>query len=161
MKNLEKKIDLLVSLALASDDDSRNRLKESLAELVNERASDVSQSLTIEEEVYAALQELGIPSSLSGHSRAAYAICRVFEDPNLIDYVTGVLYPQVAKACHTTPSRVERAIRHAIEVAWNRGDMDVIREYFGNTISSNTGKPTNSEFISQVALHIRRKMSRK
>lgn len=157
MKNLEKKIDLLVSLALASDDESRNRFKESLEDLVKVNEPSPSAPATIEDEVYDTLQELGIPSSLSGHSRIAYAICQVLEEPWLVDAITKCLYPQVAKAFNTTPSRVERAIRHAIEVAWDRCDSNVIKEYFGNTISLNTGKPTNSEFISQVALHIRRK----
>ncbi len=157
MKNLEKKIDLLVSLALASDDESRNKLKEELAEIVKGAQSEVTPPVTIEEEVYDVLQKLGVPSALSGHSRLAYAICQALEEPWLVNAITKCLYPQVAKAFNTTPSRVERAIRHAIEVAWDRCDSDVIQEYFGNTISLNTGRPTNSEFISQVALHIRRK----
>ena len=72
--------------------------------------------------------------------------------------ITKVLYPQVAKTFGTTPSRVERAIRHAIEVAWNRGDLDVLDKYFGNTVSASKGKPTNSEFIARVANIVRQRM---
>lgn len=77
------------------------------------------------------------------------------ENPDMMGSVTKVLYPTVAKHFQTTPSRVERAIRHAIEVAWDRGDVDVLSSYFGYTIQSSRGKPTNSEFIAMIADKLR------
>ena len=76
---------------------------------------------------------------------------RTVKSPELINSVTKLLYPTVAKAYQTTASRVERAIRHAIEVAWDRGDLDVLNAYFGYTIQNSRGKPTNSEFIAMIA----------
>ena len=77
------------------------------------------------------------------------------EDIDMLNSITKVLYPTVAKHFQTTPSRVERAIRHAIEVAWDRGDVDVLSSYFGYTIQSSRGKPTNSEFIAMIADKLR------
>lgn len=77
------------------------------------------------------------------------------EDTDMINSVTKVLYPSVAKKFSTTSSRVERAIRHAIEVAWDRGDVDVLNSYFGYTIQNQRGKPTNSEFIAMIADNLR------
>ena len=79
------------------------------------------------------------------------------DDSNIINAVTKVLYPSVAKQYQTTTSRVERAIRHAIEVAWDRGDIDTLNSYFGYTIQNNRGKPTNSEFIAMIADNLRLK----
>ena len=79
----------------------------------------------------------------------------VIEDSDIINAVTKILYPSVAKKYATTSSRVERAIRHAIEVAWDRGDIDVLNSYFGYTIHNNRGKPTNSEFIAMIADNLR------
>ena len=83
------------------------------------------------------------------------------KDTEIINYVTKLLYPSVAKQYQTTSSRVERAIRHAIEVAWDRGDVDVLNSYFGYTIQNNRGKPTNSEFIAMISdnLRLKNKMS--
>ena len=77
------------------------------------------------------------------------------EDPEIINSVTKQLYPSVAKKFNTTSSRVERAIRHAIEVAWDRGDMDILNSYFGYTIHTSRGKPTNSEFIAMISDKLR------
>lgn len=84
-----------------------------------------------------------------------YSIMLSIENPDMMGSVTKVLYPTVAKHFQTTPSRVERAIRHAIEVAWDRGDVDVLSSYFGYTIQSSRGKPTNSEFIAMIADKLR------
>ena len=77
---------------------------------------------------------------------------------DVINAITKVLYPTVAKKYHTTPSRVERAIRHAIEVAWDRGDLETLQSFFGYTVSNSRGKPTNSEFISMIADRLRLQM---
>ena len=83
------------------------------------------------------------------------AITMIFNNVELLGSITKVLYPDIAKKFNTTPSRVERAIRHAIEVAWSRGNIDSISELFGYTVSSTKAKPTNSEFIAMVADHLR------
>ena len=85
------------------------------------------------------------------------AILMTVKDSDIINSVTKILYPSVAKQYYTTTSRVERAIRHAIEVAWDRGDVDTLNSYFGYTIQNNRGKPTNSEFIAMIADNLRLK----
>lgn len=97
------------------------------------------------------IHEIGIPAHIKGYQYLREAIVRVVEDMDIINAVTKELYPNVAREFHTTPSRVERAIRHAIEVAWDRGDVDVLHQYFGYTVSNIKGKPTNSEFIAMIA----------
>ena len=88
---------------------------------------------------------------IKGYQYLRQAIIIAVEDMDVINAITKVLYPQVAKAFGTTPSRVERAIRHAIEVAWDRGDLEILQKYFGYTVSTAKGKPTNSEFIALIA----------
>ena len=97
------------------------------------------------------IHEIGVPAHIKGYQYLRYAIIVAVEDMDVINAITKVLYPQVAKAFGTTPSRVERAIRHAIEVAWDRGDLDTLQKYFGYTVSTAKGKPTNSEFIALIA----------
>lgn len=97
------------------------------------------------------LREIGVPAHIKGYRFLRDAIIMVTEDPELINAVTKELYPDIAKKNATTASRVERAIRHAIEVAWDRGDLDVLNNYFGSTIHSLRGKPTNSEFIAMLS----------
>ena len=97
------------------------------------------------------LREIGVPAHIKGYQYLRYAIELCINDGEMLESVTKLLYPTVAKKFHTTSSRVERAIRHAIEVAWDRGDVDVLSSYFGYTIQSNRGKPTNSEFIAMIS----------
>lgn len=97
------------------------------------------------------LREIGVPAHIKGYQYLRYAIELCINDSEMLESVTKLLYPSVAKKYHTTSSRVERAIRHAIEVAWDRGDVDVLSSYFGYTIQSNRGKPTNSEFIAMIS----------
>ena len=97
------------------------------------------------------IHEIGIPAHIKGYQYIREAIIEVVADMDLINAVTKALYPSVAKKYSTTPSRVERAIRHAIEVAWDRGDIEVLQRYFGYTVSGVKGKPTNSEFIALIA----------
>lgn len=112
----------------------------------------------IETTVISAMQRIGIPPNLRGYVYLREAIIMVIRDLSLLNAVTKRLYPDIATQFETMPSRVERAIRHAIEVAWTRGDIDVIQEYFGYTISSDRGKPTNSEFIAMIADHVKLKV---
>lgn len=97
------------------------------------------------------IHEIGVPAHIKGYQYLREAIMIAVEDMEVINAVTKILYPEVAKRFNTTPSRVERAIRHAIEVAWDRGDLETLQKFFGYTVSNTKGKPTNSEFIAMIA----------
>ena len=101
------------------------------------------------------IHQIGVPAHIKGYHYLREAIIMAVNDIEIMNSVTKCLYPSVAKKHGTTSSRVERAIRHAIEVAWDRGDVDVLNSYFGNTIHSGKGKPTNSEFIALIADKLR------
>ena len=106
---------------------------------------------SIESMVTNIIHEIGVPAHIKGYQYLREAIIIAVDDMDVINAITKVLYPQVAKTFQTTPSRVERAIRHAIEVAWDRGDLDTLQSFFGYTVSNTKGKPTNSEFIALIA----------
>ena len=106
---------------------------------------------SIESLVTSIIHEIGVPAHIKGYQYLREAIIIAVNDMDVINAITKVLYPQVAKTFQTTPSRVERAIRHAIEVAWDRGDLDTLQRFFGYTVSNTKGKPTNSEFIALIA----------
>ncbi len=112
-------------------------------------------SFGIELRVTEILHEIGVPAHIKGYHYLRDSIMMSVEKPEIINAVTKQLYPSVAKKYDTTSSRVERAIRHAIEVAWDRGDIDVLNSYFGYTIHNDRGKPTNSEFIAMIADRLR------
>ena len=101
------------------------------------------------------IHEVGVPAHIKGYQYLREAIMMVVNDIEVINQITKQLYPDLAKKFHTTPSRVERAIRHAIEVAWNRGNTDEVENIFGYTVSATKGKPTNSEFIAMIADKLR------
>ena len=100
------------------------------------------------------IHEIGVPAHIKGYQYLREAIILTIRDMDMINAVTKVLYPEVARKYATTPSRVERAIRHAIEVAWDRGDLETLQKFFGYTVSNIKGKPTNSEFIAMIADHL-------
>ena len=104
------------------------------------------------------MREIGVPAHIKGYHYLRQAIKLTVDDPELMQAVTKILYPTIAKTNKTTSSRVERAIRHAIEVAWDRGDVDVLSSYFGYTIQNSSGKPTNSEFIAMISDKLRLSM---
>ncbi|MCD8376267.1 MAG: sporulation transcription factor Spo0A [Oscillospiraceae bacterium] len=106
---------------------------------------------SLERQVTAILHEIGVPAHIKGYQYLREAILYTVQDMDVINAVTKILYPTVAKSFGTTASRVERAIRHAIEVAWDRGDLETLQNYFGYTVSNAKGKPTNSEFIAMIA----------
>lgn len=116
------------------------------------------QARAIEMRVTEIIHLIGVPAHIKGYQYLREAIIMTIRDMDCINAITKILYPAVAKKFKTTPSRVERAIRHAIEVAWDRGDVDTLQEYFGFTVSGAKGKPTNSEFISMVADRLRLEM---
>ena len=111
----------------------------------------------LESQVTEIIHRIGVPAHIKGYQYLRTAIMMTIEDNDLINAVTKVLYPAVAKKYQTTSSRVERAIRHAIEVAWDRGDIDTLNAFFGYTIQNERGKPTNSEFIAMLADNMRLK----
>ena len=109
----------------------------------------------LEADVTAIIHEIGVPAHIKGYQYLREAIIMSVNDIDMLNSITKILYPTIAKKFQTTPSRVERAIRHAIEVAWSRGKMDTIDALFGYTINNGKGKPTNSEFIALIADKIR------
>lgn len=112
----------------------------------------------LEKEVTEIIHEIGVPAHIKGYQYLRDAIILSVNDIEMLQSITKILYPTIAKRHQTTPSRVERAIRHAIEVAWGRGKMDTIDALFGYTVSTGKGKPTNSEFIALIADKIRLEM---
>ena len=113
---------------------------------------------SIEIQVTDILHQIGVPAHIKGYHYLRDSILMSIENPEIINAVTKQLYPAVAKKYETTSSRVERAIRHAIEVAWDRGDVDILNSYFGYTIHTSRGKPTNSEFIAMISDKLRLEM---
>lgn len=109
----------------------------------------------LETQVTKVIHQIGVPAHIKGYQYLRTAIMMTIDDNNIINSVTKILYPSVAKKYQTTSSRVERAIRHAIEVAWDRGDIETLNSYFGYTIQNSRGKPTNSEFIAMIADSLR------
>lgn len=109
----------------------------------------------LEKDVTDMIHEIGVPAHIKGYQYLREAIMMSVEDIEMLNSITKILYPSIAKKYQTTPSRVERAIRHAIEVAWSRGKMETLDSLFGYTINLGKGKPTNSEFIALIADKIR------
>lgn len=109
----------------------------------------------LELEITKIIHEIGVPAHIKGYNYIREAILMSIRDKEMINSITKILYPEISKKYQTTSSRVERAIRHSIEVAWNRGNPDIIEEYFGYTVSDGKGKPTNSEFIALIADKLR------
>ncbi len=114
-------------------------------------AEEIDIGCDLEREVTAIIHDIGVPAHIKGYQYLREAIIYTVNDMDAINAVTKVLYPAVARKFGTTASRVERAIRHAIEVAWDRGDLDTLQKYFGYTVSNSKGKPTNSEFVAMIS----------
>lgn len=129
-----------------------NKNKRTSFEIVEEEEK---KSYDLESLVTEFIHELGVPAHIKGYQYVRSAIMMVVEDMELLNYITKQLYPEIAKKYSTTSSRVERAIRHSIEVAWSRGRPETMNRIFGYTIDNGKGKPTNSEFIAMVADRIR------
>ena len=131
---------------------SKTRGAERKGNLVEKK---VEPERNLEEDVTNMIHEIGVPAHIKGYQYLRDAIIMVVNEMDMLNSITKILYPTIAKKHQTTPSRVERAIRHAIEVAWSRGKMDTIDELFGYTVHNEKGKPTNSEFIALIADRIR------
>ncbi len=123
--------------------------------LMNPVLSSGRNTEDMETQVTRVIHQIGVPAHIKGYQYLRTAIMMAIEDNEIINAVTKTLYPSVAKKYRTTSSRVERAIRHAIEVAWDRGDVEILNSYFGYTIHNSRGKPTNSEFIAMIADNLR------
>ena len=126
-----------------------------------EEEADTGAARDLERRITAIIHDIGVPAHIKGYQYLREAIALAVEDIEVINAVTKVLDPAVAKKFGTTASRVERAIRHAIEVAWDRGDLETLQKYFGYTVSNAKGKPTNSECIAMIADRISLEQSRK
>ena len=134
---------------------NRQRKKAEIKKIEPYETKAVYQTRNFETDVTDMIHEIGVPAHIKGYQYLRDAIMMAVEDMNMLNSITKILYPTIAKRHQTTPSRVERAIRHAIEVAWSRGKMDTIDRLFGYTVSVGKGKPTNSEFIALIADKIR------
>ena len=137
MSILEKKLDALMRLCTAEAETDRNRIREEVRRMLEARKA--SQFDDPEYRIRQVLLELGAPDHLSGHPYVVHAILLVVQDRTYINHITQLLYPQLALQFNATPSRVERAIRHLIEVTWSRGDYHVLNRYFGGTVSALKG----------------------
>ncbi len=133
-------------------------LAEKIRQVAAEEAFRLEDDFDLEAQVTRIIHQVGIPAHIKGYQYLRCAIMMVVKDPGVIGEVTKTLYPGVAKEFSTTSSRVERAIRHAIEVAWDRGDVDMLNSFFGYTVQVGKGKPTNSEFVAMIADNLRLKM---
>jgi two-component system response regulator (stage 0 sporulation protein A) len=157
MSKLENKVDAIFRYLTAEEGKERTKAFENMKHLMREQA-EAKNGEDAEHMVCRILLELGAPDHLVGHPYVVQAILLVLEDRSYINNITTGLYPELAARFDTTASRVERAIRHVVEVAWMRGDPDVLCKYFGNTVSAEKGKPTNGEFIARMANVIKLQM---
>ena len=144
LNNLQKTLNMLISEGLS---------KGNTIDLKDKSKSEISSDL--DSEITEILHEIGVPAHIKGYLYLREAIIMVYNNLDILGSITKILYPNIAKKYKTTASRVERAIRHSIEVAWNRGNVDAISQIFAYTISYNKSKPTNSEFIAMIADKLR------
>lgn len=155
MTLLEQKVDAIARSMLANDFTDRNAAMAELAVLMK-KPKETAQG--VDSIIRKLLVELGVPEHIKGSRYLIKAIELAVQDKSLIDSMTKGLYPAVAHCFDATGPRVERAMRHAIELSWDRGDMDTLQRYFGFTVSNIKGKPTNSEFISRCMNIVRERI---
>ena len=147
LMNADKEFQIMITVPSTKNDSKQGKTEE-----VQENAV-VSREVIhdLEKDVTDMIHEIGVPAHIKGYQYLREAIMMSVEDPAMISSITKILYPTIAKRFQTTPSRVERAIRHAIEVAWSRGRMETLDAMFGYTIDTGKGKPTKSEYIALIA----------
>ena len=153
-KDNEKVYKILGDLIMITVPSTKNA-KDSTVKATEKKEQTQEVIHDLEKDVTDMIHEIGVPAHIKGYQYLREAIMMSVEDPAMISSITKILYPTIAKRFQTTPSRVERAIRHAIEVAWSRGRMETLDAMFGYTIDTGKGKPTNSEFIALIADRIR------
>lgn len=141
-----------IMITVPSKDMAEATIQESV---LKEKHNVIQQAKDLEKDVTDMIHEIGVPAHIKGYQYLREAIMMSVDDMEMLNSITKILYPTIAKRFQTTPSRVERAIRHAIEVAWSRGKMETLDALFGYTINTGKGKPTNSEFIALIADKIR------
>lgn len=146
MITMKQQLEALMRLCTAEKESERRAAKVQVMKMLEDSEIEADPETIVRE----VLLELGAPDHLSGHPYMVEALLMCLEDRMYINNITFGLYPQVAAKFDTTAARVERAMRHLIEVTWDRGDVDVLIRYFGNTISMDRGKPTNGEFIARI-----------
>ncbi len=145
--NADKEFQIMITVPSTKGNEAKNT--------VNKGQKQEAVVRDLEQDVTNMIHEIGVPAHIKGYQYLREAIMMSVEDSSMISSITKILYPTIAKRFQTTPSRVERAIRHAIEVAWSRGRMETLDSLFGYTIDTGKGKPTNSEFIALIADKIR------
>lgn len=155
MSNLEKKVDALIRYCTAGGDAEQKKSALDELEALMKKAPAAADAETV---IRGLLTELGVPEHILGHGYIVTALVALHEDPNLLHEITGRLYPLVGEKHNATCSRAERAIRHGIELAWDRMDLDIMTRYFGCTVNPNKGKPTNSEFLARCMSIVRERM---
>lgn len=165
METLANRIRQLKSMALSNNNNNNNVVITPQASSLTSgtkpllpKTKGMVTGHNLEAEVTSVIHEIGVPAHIKGYQYLRDAIIMVINDMDILNSITKQLYPSIAKQYNTTPSRVERAIRHAIEVAWSRGKMDTIDKLFGYTVNNGKGKPTNSEFIALIADRLRLEM---
>ena len=157
MSNLEMKVDAIMRLCTAETEEGRAEAMTTCRGILDNSipsAPPVAQR-NVDATIRRVLLDLGVPDHILGQRYLVAALTIVANDFTAVDKITSYLYPMVAEQYNTTGSRVEREIRHAIELAWDRGDLEILQVYFGNTISATKGKPTNSEFIARISNVVR------
>ena len=157
MSNLEMKVDALMRLCTAETEEGRAEAMATCRKILDGSAAVAPPvpERNMDAAIRRMLLDLGVPDHVLGHRYLVTALTIAAKDQTAVDSITGYLYPTVAEQYNTTGSRVERAIRHAVELAWDRGDLDVLAKYFGNTVSGTKGKPTNCEFIARISNAVR------
>ena len=157
MTIMEKQVDALMRLCCAADEKTREEAREEIRFLLQGKKQRTAQE-DPEYWIREILLELGAPDHLLGHSYVVQGILLVIHDRMYINNITFGLYPQLAARFDTTAARVERAIRHLIEVTWMRGNWGVLNHYFGSTVNPDKGKPTNGEFIARIANVVKQRL---
>ena len=160
LMNGDKEFQIMIPVPGGKKDADEQPAGEVLIRAAEEKRAPEGQAektYDLEQDVTDIIHEIGVPAHIKGYQYLREAIMMSVKDPAMISSITKVLYPTIAKRFQTTPSRVERAIRHAIEVAWSRGRMETLDALFGYTVNTGKGKPTNSEFIALIADRIRLK----
>lgn len=161
MSTIEQKLNALAAFVLTEDQTEKETARNFLCSVMKASKSPDIEPLEQDEEiVHQFLFELGADPSLMGYKYTIYGILQIAMHPNLIDSLTYGFYPKVAIQFDTTPSRVERAIRHFIEMLWQRGDMDALEKYFGAALLTDDGKPTSGRFLARSALIIRSRLKK-
>lgn len=157
LMNADKEFQIMITVPSGKKETMPVKEKINEAELKIQEGGSVVKKVTrdLEKDVTDMIHEIGVPAHIKGYQYLREAIMMSVEDNSMLSSITKVLYPTIAKRFQTTPSRVERAIRHAIEVAWSRGKMETLDGLFGYTVNTGKGKPTNSEFIALIADRIR------